>query len=60
MVRQVIEQVERLHRASLIRRDEPQSVSVEESLARCLQELRAIVALDSRDPIQQRPVLRIV
>jgi hypothetical protein len=60
MVRQVIEQVERLHRASATRRDEPHSVPVEQSLARCLQDLRAIVALDSRDPIRQRPVLRIV
>jgi hypothetical protein len=60
MVRQVIEQIERLHAAASPRRDAPQDALAEKALARCLQELRAIVAIEARDHIRQRPVLRIV
>ena len=60
MVRQVVEQIEQLHRAHASRRDEPHSVLIEQSLARCLQELRAIVALEARDQAARRPLLRIV
>jgi hypothetical protein len=60
MLRQVIEDIERLHAANPVRRDDPQSTQVEETLAQCLQELRAIVALEARDQLEQKPMLRIV
>jgi hypothetical protein len=60
MVRQVIEQIEQLHWAHAIRLDDPQSVMIEKTLARCLQELRAIIALEVRDQVRRRPLLRIV
>jgi hypothetical protein len=60
MVRRIIEQIEQLHSANVVRRDEPQTVSVEKTLARCLQELRAIVALEAYDQTRRRPPLRIV
>jgi hypothetical protein len=60
MLRQVIEEIEQLHADSFIRRDEPLSAEVEERLAHCLQELRAIVARDARDQRKQRPSLQVV
>jgi hypothetical protein len=60
MVREIIEAIEHLHAAGSIERDEPQSEPIEQALARCLQELRAIVALEARDPVGRRPQLRIV
>jgi hypothetical protein len=60
MVRQVIEQIEQLHWAISIRRDEPQAARVEKTLARCLRDLRAIVAHDARDQARRGPLLRIV
>ena len=60
MVRQIIETIEHLHNAGSIRRGEPQSDPTEKALARCLQELRAIAALEARGPATRRPRLRIV
>jgi len=60
MVRQIIEQIERLHAAGAIVRDAPHSELTEKALARCLQQLRGIVALDARDKVARRPALRIV
>ena len=65
MVRQIIEEIEELHSANSIQRDEqvlrlPQSQQVEETLADCLHELRAIVAADALDHTRRRPFLRIV
>ena len=59
MVRDIVEEVEQLHWAGALRRDEPRSIVVAEILARCLQELRAIVALKARTA-RRRPDLRIV
>jgi hypothetical protein len=60
MVRQVIEAIEQLHAAGSMRRDEPQSETIEKALAGCLQQLRAIVALEARDPFRRRPRLQVV
>jgi hypothetical protein len=65
MVRHIIEEIEELHSANSGGRGErqpapPQSQLVEETLADCLQELRAIVASDALDQIRRRPVLRVV
>ena len=60
MVRQIIDEIEQLHRATSIRRDEPQAALVERALARCLRDLRAIVARDARIQATRGPYLRIV
>jgi hypothetical protein len=60
MVREIIEAIEHLHAAGAVARDEPPCDPVGKALARCLQELRAIVALEALDPIERRPLLRIV
>jgi hypothetical protein len=60
MVRQIIDEIEQLHRAIAIRRDEPQAALVERALARCLRDLRAIVARDARVQATRGPLLRIV
>jgi hypothetical protein len=60
MVRQIIETIELLHNAGSIQRGEPQSPPTEKALARCLQELRAIAALEARGLDARRPRLRIV
>lgn len=56
----IIEEIERLHGAAVARRAERQPAHVEEALARCLQELRALAALEARHQTGQRPPLRIV
>jgi hypothetical protein len=60
MVRQIIDEIEQLHRAIAIRRDEPQAALVERALVRCLGDLRAIVARDVRIQATHCPFLRIV
>ena len=60
MLRGIIEEIERLHGAAAARRDEPQGAQLEELLARCLQELRAIAALETRDQSGRRPSLRVI
>jgi hypothetical protein len=60
MVRQLIEQIEQLHSADSIRRDAARAEHVNRALAQCLQELRAIVAAETRDPTRRRPPLRLV
>ena len=60
MLRGIIEEIERLHCAAAARRDEPQGAQREEILARCLQELRAIGALEARNQGRRRPLLRVV
>jgi hypothetical protein len=65
MVRHIIEEIEELHSANSGGRDErqlrlQQSQQVEETLADCLQELRAIVAADALDQVRRRPILRVV
>jgi hypothetical protein len=65
VVRQIIEEIEELHSANSLKREEqelrpPQSQQVEATLADCLQELRAIVAAEALDQIRGRPLLRIV
>jgi hypothetical protein len=51
MLRQVIDEIEQLHRAIASRRDEPQAELVERTLARCLRDLRAIVAREARNQL---------
>ena len=60
MVRQIVDEIEQLHRAIAIRRDEPQAALVERALARCLRDLRAIVARDVCIQATRGPFLRIV
>jgi hypothetical protein len=65
MVRQIVEQIEQLHSASAATRDARQadllrSHLIEKALADCLQQLRAIVALEALDQVQRRPMLRVV
>jgi hypothetical protein len=60
MVRRIIEKVEQLHSANASKRDEPHSALLEKTLAQCLQELRAIAALEALDQIRRRPLLRLV
>jgi hypothetical protein len=60
MLRQVIETIEHPQAAGSIQRGEPQSAPVERALAHCLQELRAIVALEARGPDARRARLRVV
>ena len=60
MLRQVIDEIEHLHLAISIRRDEPQAALVEKTLACCLRDLRAIVARDARAQARRGPLLRIV
>jgi hypothetical protein len=60
VVREVIEQIEQLHRTIAIRRLEPQVALVEGALARCLRDLRAIVAHEVRVQAERGPLLRIV
>lgn len=60
MLRGIIEEIERLHSATAARRDEPQSALLEKTLARCLQELRAIVAREALDQVRRRPFLRVI
>jgi hypothetical protein len=60
VVREVIEQIEQLHRSIAIRRLEPQAALVEGALARCLRDLRAIVAHEVRVQAERGPLLRIV
>jgi hypothetical protein len=60
MVRQIIEAIEHLRPAGPTQREEPRSDPIDKALAHCLQELRAIVALEARDPIARRPQLRLV
>jgi hypothetical protein len=60
MLLHVIEKVERMHAESAQQRDEWRSAAVAEALARCLQELRAIVAIEARREARQRPSLRVV
>ena len=60
MMRQIIEQIEQLHSASTAKRDERRSDRIEKTLADCLQELRAIVALEALDQTRRRPVLRVI
>jgi hypothetical protein len=60
MVREIIEQIEQLYFTASARSDAPRSVLVEQALAHCLQELRAIVAHQARDRVRHSPVLRIV
>jgi hypothetical protein len=56
----IIEEIERLHGDAVARREEPQPADIEEALARCLRELRALAALEARHQNGQRPPLRIV
>ncbi len=60
MVRQVIAEIEQSHRAFASRRHEPQAALVERTLARCLRDLRAIVAHEERIQVARGPLLRIV
>ena len=60
MVRRIIETIERLHATGAERCDDPRSLEVVDRLARCLQELRAIAALEALDRVRRRPALRIV
>jgi hypothetical protein len=60
VVRQIIDEIEKLHRAIAIRRDDPEAALVERALVRCLRDLRAIVARDVRIQATHCPVLRIV
>jgi hypothetical protein len=59
MVRHIVDEVEQLHLMGALRRNEPRAALVAETLARCLRELRAIVALKARGD-RPRPELRIV
>jgi hypothetical protein len=56
----IVEEIERLHRAAAARRDEPQCARLEGTLARCLQELRAIAALEARAQGAGRPSFRVI
>jgi hypothetical protein len=60
MLRQVIDEIEQLHQSIANRRDEPQAELVERTLARCLRDLRAIVAREARIQADRGPPLRIV
>jgi len=65
MVRQIIEEIEELHSANFMKHEQQelyvsQAQRVEETLADCLQELRAIVAAEALDQVRGRPLLRIV
>jgi hypothetical protein len=60
MVREIIEAIEHLHPAGPNQRDALRSDPIDKALADCLQELRAIVALEARDPVFRRPQLRVV
>ncbi len=59
MLRGIIEEIERLRCATAARRDEPQCAELEEILARCLRELRAIGAPEARDQGRRRPSSRV-
>lgn len=60
MLRAIIEEIERLHGAAAARRDEPPGAQLEGLLARCLQELRALAALETRDRGGRRPPLPVI
>ena len=65
MVRRIIEEIEELHSATSGNKQRQsgakRSLLVEKALADCLQQLRAIVALEAQSTrVQRRPVLRIV
>jgi hypothetical protein len=60
MLRQVIDEIEQLHRSVAIRPDEPQATLVEAILARCLRDLRAIVARDLRVRAGRGSLFRVV
>ncbi len=60
MLRAVIEENERLHGATIAQRDGRRRAELEALLARCLQDLRPIVAQDARKRGGSRPSLRIV
>jgi len=58
-VHHIVEEIEHLHWMGALRRNESRSANVTGTLACCLQELRAIAALDARNA-KRRPDLRIV
>ena len=60
MLRAVIEEIERLHRAAAAQRDVPRPAELEALLARCLRDLRPIAAQQARKHDCPRPSLRIV
>ena len=60
MLRAVIEEIERLHGATVAQRDSQRSAELANLLARCLRDLRPIVAQDARKRDGSRPSLRLV
>jgi hypothetical protein len=60
MLRAVIEEIERLHGATVAQSDGRCRAELEELLARCLRDLRPIAAQQARRRGEPRPWLRIV
>ncbi len=60
MLRAVIDEIERLHDATVAKRDGRRRAELEELLAQCLRDLRPIAAQEARKRGGSRPWLRVV